>query len=153
MVIHLPKEYQIKIKEALIKAGKNEIGGILMGEHINENEFKICDISISNRNGGFAFFNRLVSHAVRVLNKFFTKTKHKYKKYNYLGEWHSHPSFKPIPSEKDLLTMAELISDESVGANFAILLIVKLNRSNQIEASTTVFTPDFKYYPCELSSE
>ena len=41
MKIHLPTDIQKKLIPALEKAGNQEIGGVLMGEHIAEAEFRI----------------------------------------------------------------------------------------------------------------
>ncbi len=43
----LPAEQQAVIMDALSKAGRREIGGVLMGEHIGPNEFigHCCKVS------------------------------------------------------------------------------------------------------------
>jgi proteasome lid subunit RPN8/RPN11 len=110
-----------------------------MGEHISENEFRILDITIQKMYGGFAFFKRIVYDLVEPMKNYFRQTGHNYKQFNYLGEWHSHPSFSLYPSTTDHLTMKELIEDARVGANFVILIIVKLNTLNELEGTVTVY--------------
>lgn len=76
-----------------------------------------------------------------------------YSQYNYLGEWHSHPSISPEPSQKDIQSMLEIITDEEVGANFVILLVVRLKDAQELEAAATVFIPDRSYFTCEVVKE
>jgi integrative and conjugative element protein (TIGR02256 family) len=75
------------------------------------------------------------------LNRFFERTGSDYKRFNYLGEWHSHPSFLPVPSETDLETMQSIVEDPQVGANFLVLMIVKLHGRREMQVSTTAFLP------------
>jgi hypothetical protein len=62
-------------------------------------------------------------------------------RFNYLGEWHSHPTFEPVPSTVDMITMQSLVEDPIVGANFLILLIVTLTADKTIDGSATAFRP------------
>ena len=137
MKIRIPHEIALKIKEELKKACDKEVGGILMGEHVEKDEFKIYDVTIQ-KTGGFAFFERVLSDILEPLKKFFIKTNQNYRKYNYLGEWHSHPSFMPLPSQQDHLTMVDMINDDSVGANFVVLIILKLV-GNELKGSATIY--------------
>lgn len=130
-----------QIINALRNAGQYEIGGVLMGEHIGENEFRVTEISI-HRRGTFSSFIRKVEDAVGKIKTFFQKNQNNYSKFNYLGEWHSHPMFVPYPSSKDDNSMFEIIMDESVGANFAVLLIVKLNQDNRLVGSLHTYLPN-----------
>ena len=152
MKIYLPSDIQKKLYDSLFKAGSNEIGGILMGEHISYNEFRICEISIA-KGSSVSFFERMLSHAIKTLNAFYKKTMNNYTKYNYLGEWHSHPLFAPVPSIKDVKTMLEIVTDKSVGANFAVLLIMKLNQSKSIELTATCFTCNQEFFQCDVECE
>ena len=56
MKVILPKEIVEMLINELEKAGTREIGGILMGEHLSNEEFKVCDITVQRLGGGFAFF-------------------------------------------------------------------------------------------------
>lgn len=142
MRIHLLLEPQAKLISALQRAGNREIGGILMGEHVREGEFKIVDLTIQSQTGAFAHFIRKVSEAAIALQGFFSKTKHSYTRFNYIGEWHSHPQFSLAPSQKDIVSMMDIVNDQEVGANFAILFIVKLINDRDLAGSATVFLPD-----------
>ncbi|HCF7967637.1 MULTISPECIES: hypothetical protein [Klebsiella pneumoniae complex] len=50
----LPAEQQAVIMDALSKAGRREIGGVLMGEHIGPNEFIVREMTV-HRCGAFAY--------------------------------------------------------------------------------------------------
>lgn len=153
MKIHLPTDIQKKLIPALEKAGACEIGGVLMGEHVNEAEFRIVDLTIEKQLGNALFFLRLVRDAVGSLKEFFKQTGYNYRKFNYLGEWHSHPTFPLVPSQKDTQSMLEIVSDSDTGANFAVLLIVQLKDIQEIEATATVFLQDGRFFECELIKE
>lgn len=68
---------------------------------------------------------RLVGGLAR-LESLFKRTKHDYRRFNYLGEWHSHPSFALYPSGTDNETMFDIVNDPNTGARFAVSLIVKI---------------------------
>lgn len=137
----IPKRIEQKLENELKKAGENEIGGILMGEHIGKNTFRICDITVQSYDGTWIRFVRQISGVMRKnLNYFFSKTKFQYRRYNYLGEWHSHPSFSLTLSSQDIQTMWEIVNDEDVGANFAVLLIVKIE-SQSVQGNVTLYVP------------
>ena len=123
--LNLIPEVAEEIKVALRKSGDHEIGGILMGEHIGLDEFKVTKITVQKR-GAISSFMRLIEDALVKLNVFFKQSENNYSRFNYIGEWHSHPLFSPYPSSKDDDSMMEIIMDEKVGANFAVLIIVKL---------------------------
>ena len=153
MIIYLPNQIERRLILALEKVGTKEIGGVLMGEHIGEAEFRVVDLTIQKQHGTFAFFVRLVTDAVASLQRFFKQTGYNYKKFNYLGEWHSHPSFPPTPSSKDIQSMLEIVTDTNIGANFVILIIVRYKEAQEIEATATAFLPDSRYFECELVKE
>ena len=153
MKIYLPNQIERRLILALEKAGTKEIGGVLMGEYIGEAEFRIVDLTIQKQRGTFAFFVRLVADAVASLQRFFKQKEYNYKKFNYLGEWHSHPSFAPTPSSKDMQSMLEIVTDTDIGANFVILLIARHKDAQEIEATVTAFLPDSRYFECQLIKE
>jgi hypothetical protein len=73
------------------------------------------------------------------LADFFAKTGNDYKRFNYIGEWHSHPAFEPLPSGPDLATMYDIVEDPDVGINFAVLIIARLKSWSMLELSATLF--------------
>ena len=141
MQLLLPPEIVRQIVKALIQAGRREIGGVLMGEHVAADTFRLKDITIQRKGGTFAAFVRLVEGILGPLQAFFRATKHDYSRFNYLGEWHSHHSFALRPSARDHITMCDVVDDPQLGANFVVLLLAKLNEDNRLECSVTVYQP------------
>lgn len=153
MIILLPAEVKGRIEAALARAGTSEIGGILMGEQLAPSHFRVSNITIQNRDGFFASFVRNLAIALEGLRRYFDMTERNYRRFNYLGEWHSHPSFEPKPSPKDEQSMFEIVNDPDVGANFAILMVVKLNPDDLFEATATVFAPNMQPFRATLDQE
>ena len=128
--IRLPGYIIERIREALLKHGNRECGGILMGEHVNHEEFCVVDLTVQPEAGTVSRFVRAVASFVAKLAAFFERTEYCYQKYNYLGEWHSHPLYTLQPSWDDVQTMRDIIDDPEVGANFVVLMLAKLGNGN-----------------------
>ncbi len=141
LTLILPPEQHELLLAALRKAGRREVGGILMGEHVGPNLFIVREMTV-HRRGAFASFVRRIEDAMGRLRAFFQQTGHDYTRFNYLGEWHSHPSFAPYPSRTDDLSMLQIVQDEEVGANFAVLLIAKLELEGGLIATVHTYLPD-----------
>ena len=141
-----------RIERALEYSGSREIGGVLMGECIESGRFRVADLTVQDKDGTSMTFIRAVRGALLALGRFFRRTGRQYTHFNYLGEWHSHPSFAAEPSARDIESMQEIAGDETVGANFLILLVVK-KKANMLEASATVFWPDDSFGPAQLTLE
>jgi integrative and conjugative element protein (TIGR02256 family) len=130
-----------RLRRELRRAGSHEIGGLLMGEHVHDDVFRVVDISVQRTGGSIASFVRdPASHDVQ-LKSFFTRTKGDFTRFNYLGEWHSHPIFAPVPSATDCHSMQSIVDNPDVGANFVVLLVVKLASRTKIEGTAMVFRP------------
>lgn len=112
-----------------------------MAEHTGPNQFEVLDITIHGW-GTIAYFLRRVEEAVTRLKSFFVRANHDYVKFNYLGEWHSHPSFELEPSGRDDRSIREIVEDQDVGANFVVLLIVKLADSGELLTRAYTYLPD-----------
>lgn len=150
MKILLPDSLSNQLVDALKGAGRREVGGILMGEYIDTNMFRIKAVTVQLNEGTVFSFRRLVQNALAPLRQFFARTGHDYKRFNYLGEWHSHPSFKLTPSNTDSQAMLDIVQDPCVGANFAVLLIVKLDKFDQLMANAFVYLADRKHFPAQI---
>lgn len=146
LTLILPSEQHELLLAALRKAGRREVGGILMGEHVGINLFVVREITV-HRRGAFASFIRRIEDAIGGLRAFFRKTGHNYAQFNYIGEWHSHPSFEPYPSRTDDLSMLEIVQDETVGANFVVLLIIKLGPEGGLVSTVHTYLPDGSRMP------
>jgi [CysO sulfur-carrier protein]-S-L-cysteine hydrolase len=139
MKILLPPTIVKRLRRELRRAGRREIGGLLMGEDVGAGNFRVVEISVQRSGGTEACFIRKPKDHQPELDAFFARTGNDYSRFNYLGEWHSHPSFTVTPSAPDLETMLSLVNDPTVGSNFLVLLIAKLS-GKQVEATTTLFT-------------
>jgi [CysO sulfur-carrier protein]-S-L-cysteine hydrolase len=128
-----------RLQRELRRARRREIGGLLLGEHLGDELFGVVDISVQRSGGTHSGFMRNPGAHKAQLEKFFAQTGNDYARFNYLGEWHSHPSFEPIPSETDLRTMQSIIEDPDVGVNFLVLLVCKRAADGVIEASAVAF--------------
>lgn len=142
MQLLVPPEIVQHLVDALGQAGQREIGGILMGEHVGPDTFRVKELTIQRKDGTFAAFIRMVAEILAPLLAFFDTTKHDYTKFNYLGEWHSHHSFALTPSGRDQNTMYDIVMDHQLGARFVVLLLVKLDHHGLLEGSVTVYQPN-----------
>lgn len=123
------------------RAGRREIGGILLGEHVGDEAFRLVDVTVQRSGGSSAHFVRDPAQHQPQLDSFFAKTSEHFTRYNYLGEWHSHPSFEPLPSAKDIATMQTIVEHEEVGANFAVLIIARIGFIGRVQLSACLFRP------------
>ena len=127
MRVMLPHDQTRKLTRALERAGRSEIGGQLFGEQIAPSRFRVTDLSVQSRVGSFAGFVVDLVDAARAAVAFFRRTGHDYSRHNYIGEWHSHPSFAVSPSPKDSNTMRQLVGSPDFVGSFAVLLIARLD--------------------------
>jgi integrative and conjugative element protein (TIGR02256 family) len=153
MQLLLPSRLIQRLQTELKRARDREIGGLLMGEHVRDEVFRIVDITVQRSGGDRACFIRHPKDHQEALKKFFARTGNDFTRFNYLGEWHSHPSFVPVPSTTDVATMQSIVADPSVGVNFLILLIAKRNTSGNFEGSAALFTTDGSPRPFALEYE
>lgn len=141
LTVSIPTQVQRTLHKALQAAGSDECGGVLMGEHLAPGHFAVRQLTVQD-GGRFASFIRETRSALRALSRFFRQSGHDYARFNYLGEWHSHPSFSVQPSMTDHQSMLDIVTDVRVGANFVVLLIFKLSRQGELEGSAHTYLPD-----------
>ena len=140
MQINLTQQIVKRLRRELRRAGRREIGGLLMGEDLGDGNFRVVHISVQRSGGNSVCFVRDPKHHQTDLDAFFAKTQNDYSRFNYMGEWHSHPSFDPVPSEHDITTMQSLVNDPAVGSNFLVLLVARAS-GKHVDASITAFVP------------
>lgn len=138
MQVEIAENVKSKLRKALKAAGSREIGGVMMGEQIAPGHFRVIDLSIDSQTGGKAHFVRDSGAHSEALEAFFLRTGHQYDRFNYLGEWHSHPRFSVTPSSQDVSSMIDLVEGER-GIEFAVLLIVRLRWWRKLTLSCTPF--------------
>ena len=153
MKLLLPLEIQDVLVRELRAEGRRECGGILFGEHVGENLFQVAGITKQKGGGTNSHFVRDPAQHADQLDQFFREHREDCSRFNYLGEWHSHPSFSVAPSSADLLSMSELVCDPSVGVNFAVLLIARLEKPRDLHLSATLFHPPGQFSPISMFIE
>jgi integrative and conjugative element protein (TIGR02256 family) len=139
MQLLLPLKVTKQLRRELLRADDREIGGLLLGEHVRDEVFRIVEISVQRLGGSHSRFTRQPEQHQKQLNKFLRRTGGDYRRFNYLGEWHSHPCFTPTPSMEDVRTMQSMVCDPVVGANFLVLLICRLEKGTTLELCATMF--------------
>jgi proteasome lid subunit RPN8/RPN11 len=140
MRIELAADIEPRLRNALRSAGRREIGGMLFAEQLAPSRFRVVDFSVDFSFGSHTNFRRDPRAHGAALNAFFERTGKDFARFNYLGEWHSHPSFSVRPSSEDVATMTELVSDDRNDISFAVLLIVRLRLCFWLDHSWTIFT-------------
>jgi len=143
MHVLVPPPVAKRLERELVRAGRKEIGGLLMGEHVRGELFRLVDISVQRGGGTDACFVRQPDNHKAQLNGFFARTGRDYSRFNYIGEWHSHPGFEALPSGADLSTMQSIVEDPEVGVNFLVLLVCRMasHRGRMLELTATAFRP------------
>ena len=139
MKILMPRRVTNILRKELATAGRREIGGVLVGEYVEGQTFRIVDLSAQRAGGSAVAFTRDPALHRDFLKQFFEKTGRDYSRFNYIGEWHSHPSFPPTPSLADCSTMADIVANPNVGAAFAVLIVVQLHWWWGLRLSATAF--------------
>lgn len=122
----------------MICAARREIGGIIMGEELGENLFRIVDFTVDMKSGTKKDFFRNSEEHDQALADFFKKTGGNYCRFNYLGEWHTHPNYNVYPSSNDISSMQNLV-DETGGVEFAVLFISRLKWLGGFECGAYLF--------------
>ena len=140
MRLRLPNDQLALLREALQRAGKKEIGGQIFGEQLAPSDFLASELTFQKRPGTFARFVVDLLQAARDAVRFFDRTKHHYQRFNYIGEWHSHPSFEVRPSDVDLTAMRRFVSDPSFDGRFAVLMITRLD-GDHLTSGAWLFDP------------
>lgn len=148
MELLLPNSVRRKMRLHMIKAGRREIGGLIMAEELEDQKFRIVDFSVDIKSGSRSNFVRDSDQHEQALLEFYQKTGANYSKFNYLGEWHTHPSFSVKPSLQDILSMQDLVED-SEGIPFAVLFIARLQWRWRFEASAHLFLKS--HDPCKVA--
>lgn len=149
MRLEIPNDQISALHEALASAGTKEIGGQIFGEQLAPSHFLASELTFQKRRGTFSRFIVDLIQAARDALQFFDRTQHRYTRFNYIGEWHSHPSFDVCPSITDIETMRELVRDPDFKGHFAVLMITKLEREI-IKAGGWVFDPNGREFQIEL---
>jgi [CysO sulfur-carrier protein]-S-L-cysteine hydrolase len=142
MRIELVPDIETRIRSALRRAGPREIGGMLFAEQLVPGKFRIIDLSLDAFSGSRHAFRREPKIHRQTLDEFFRRTGCDYQRFNYLGEWHSHPSFSVRPSGEDIDSMTDIVTGPSSPITFAVLLVVRLRLWMWLDYSLMIFARD-----------
>lgn len=153
MKLLIPQKLLRHLRRELKGARRLEIGGLLLGEHIEGEMFRLVEATVQKTGGSPVHFVRDPALHQVQLDEFFARTGNDYERYNYIGEWHSHPSFEPLPSTEDMKTVQSIVQDPRVGVNFLVLVIVRLSRWRTIRLSACMVQPGVAPRPVDLEVE
>lgn len=135
-------------------AGRKEIGGVLFGEQIAEGDFRIVEATRQRFFGGTATtFKRRGGAARKDILDLHKKFGGDSERFNYLGEWHSHPCAPAMPSLQDEVTMYELLADQGDAVNFLVLIIVKLDAEARLHICARTYLASGHKLNCEIEIE
>jgi hypothetical protein len=127
-----------KLKRELRCAGRNEIGGVLAAEQIGDGQFLVTDLSVQRDGTPVSFLRDPAQHR-KFMRRFHLINGNNPERFNYLGEWHSHPSFLSLPSKPDFYQMQAEIEEPEQASSFLILLVIKLDKDGGLVGSTHAF--------------
>jgi [CysO sulfur-carrier protein]-S-L-cysteine hydrolase len=150
--LRLPRDQVERLRQALAKAEAKEIGGQIFGEQLEPSDFRASEITFQKRLGTFARFVVDLMQAARDAMRFYDRTEHRYARFNYIGEWHSHPSFEVKPSGTDIAAMQSLVRDPAFRGTFAVLMITRLDE-DRLTTGGWLFDPLGRDEPVILEME
>lgn len=152
MQLKLKSDQTDRLRDTLRRAGTSEIGGQIFGEQLAPSDFVATELTFQRRPGTFARFVVDLVQAARDAIRFFDRTAHQYSRYNYIGEWHSHPSFAVRPSNTDITTMRRLVTDPDFKGGFAVLMIARLD-GDTLTCGAWLFDPKGPAFAITLEHE
>jgi hypothetical protein len=121
----------------LQSGGAREIGGWLAAEQLAPGRFELVGFTVDMDVGTRNRFVSLPKTHGDQLDDILAASADRAGRVDYLGEWHSHPTFPPVPSDIDVAAMTKMV-EESVPP-FATLLIVRLLGATKLQATITTF--------------
>lgn len=133
----IPRSHLQRMKVCLMQGGIREIGGWLAAEQVAPGDFELLGFTVDLEVGTRDHFESVPELHTEQLDQILTANVNRAGRVDYLGEWHSHPTFPPIPSNIDLNAMTNMV--ENSRPSFAALLIVRLLDRESIEATITTF--------------
>jgi len=151
MRVRVPEHVISLLQGELKRAKRREIGGVIVAERLGGDLFQIADLSVQRGGGsGFAFMRDPDQHRA-FLDDFFARTNYDYTRFNYLGEWHSHPNVPALPSPQDVRSMLNIVGDRAVNAPFALLMIARRRLFGGLDLSATEFRCGERPRPADVS--
>jgi integrative and conjugative element protein (TIGR02256 family) len=120
----------------------NEFGGFLMGFYSNDKKMlTITDTILPNKYKATpSLFQRDIKGVKQHFKEYYKENPKKY----YVGEWHTHPNNKAVPSITDIEALHSIRNDKSVAILNPVLLIIGYNNS-EVEINFYVLLKDKVY--------
>lgn len=153
MRLRIPKMIVERWAADLKRTGAKEIGGVLFGEQIDEGDFRIVEATRQRFWGGTATTFKRRGGARKEILALHEKAGGDPERFNYLGEWHSHPNAPAWPSLQDEITMYNLLADQGEAVNFLVLMIVKLDEREQLHIGARTYLASGHKLPCKIEIE
>lgn len=154
MRLRIPKILIERWESDLASADRKEIGGVLFGEQIAEGDFRVVEATRQRFFGGTATsFKRRGGAARNDVLDLHRKFGGNPERFNYLGEWHSHPNAPVVPSLQDEVTMHQLLADQGAAVNFLVLIIVRLDVHARLHIGTRCYLASGHKMNCEIEIE
>jgi [CysO sulfur-carrier protein]-S-L-cysteine hydrolase len=114
-----------------------EAGGVMMGEDLGQNTFRVTDVSLTI--GEPDRYDLDPAEHQPFVEAFRAKFPDD-RRFGMIGSWHSHPSGEPEPSAGDLQTLKDTVTHPSTDLAFKVLLIVCLDATEQLRTGGVVLT-------------
>ena len=107
----------------------NEFGGFLIGYFEDDTHLVVTDsiLPIKYKSTKFNF-----ERSTEGLEKEFIDKYNELPEKTYIGEWHTHPDSKAIPSKTDILAMHTIVEEPNSIKN-PVLLIIGYNQVGEVE--------------------
>ena len=138
----------------LTRAGPREIGGVLFGEQLDEGYFRIVEATRQRfGRGTYNLFLRRGAQARKKILALHRRYGGRPERFNYLGEWHSHPNALAIPSTRDEMTMSQLLEDQAGAVNFLVLVVVRISHAGALEIGAWAYLASGHVVTCEVEME
>lgn len=135
----------------LKRAGPREIGGVLFGEQIDEGYFRIVEATKQRYwSGTNDRFCRKGTQARKDIQSLHRRYGRQPTRFNYFGEWHSHPNAAVVPSLRDEMTMTDLLAEQAGAVNFLVLVVVRILHEGVLELSARAYLASGHILSCEV---
>ena len=104
----------------------NEYGGLFVGRYVNDHkELRVEHTVLPKRFKSSSFsFERGVEGLRKILRQFFNQSP----SLIYVGEWHTHPNGRPVPSSTDTSALRLIATHHEVSIENPTLLIIGVER-------------------------
>lgn len=133
-----------RIKAITLSHFPNEFGGVLVGSYSENGQTVFIDDFICPKKykQSPVFFERQTKYINEELRRIYKASKGQI---FYIGEWHSHPNMKPVPSLHDLLSMRKLLVQDIKIKNPLLLIVGGTKSDLKIECFLTQNDKLLKY--------